>query len=405
MTTNEAIVTRNNKLSLFLGLQLIVLAAFASLGAYRSRELLSERRFPPLREEPLTVQPLYDDPAVVTDEQLQRVLLKLRPRLYGAKTIVNYIDHALRLWGPAADFGDPQFVSGEEMRRLLLDHRRFAEVYGEGEPSLLIDKWPGVSFRTQEGNATSAHTDHTIASLAELGTPLSFPVISPAGETTYRALVEQSLRDFSLNQVEYEWSAKTYALFLPPTTTFRTTEGQEVSFDSLAGRAMREALPRGCCLANHRLYTLIVLLRIDQQIPILTPATRTQIETFLTDATRRLVAYQHPDGFWNDEWPLAVPSFREPTQREGDRLEDRVVATGHTLEWWAMAPEKFHPPRAVVVSAAQWLVRLVDGMSAEQIDKNYVFLTHVGKALALWRCREPFDAIRATTAKAPPAAD
>ena len=35
-------------------------------------------------------------------------------------------------------FDEEQFISGDEMRRLLLNHKQFAEVYGEdAEPFLL----------------------------------------------------------------------------------------------------------------------------------------------------------------------------------------------------------------------------------------------------------------------------
>jgi hypothetical protein len=381
----------------FLTIQVVVLGLIAALGAYRLRVMHSQRQLPPLQETPLTFGPLYDYDVVVSDEQLHRVLLKLRPRLNGEKTVLGHIDHALRCWGPDADFRDPKYVTGQEMRDLLLDHRKFAEIYGPKTPPLLIDKGPGVAVRTQEGNWTCSHTDHTLACLAEVGTPLSYPVITPQRTATYRDLLEQSLREFSLNQAEYEWSAMTYALFLPPTTRpWMTSESQWVDFDSVADRIMREALPRGVCMANHRLYTLVIFLRVNERTPILSDATRERILEFLGDATRRLVKNQHPDGFWNDEWPYSVPLTREPTNREGDRLGERMLATGHALEWWAMAPEpdRVHPPRPVLVSAAQWLVRAVDGLSDDDVLRDYSYLSHVARALALWRKHEPFEILR-----------
>ena len=118
----------------------------------------------------------------------------------------------------------------------------------------------GVRVRTKEGNLSSSHVDHTMASLAEVGTPLNFPIETPDGLSVYRSIVEQALRDFSLNQVEYEWSGLTFALFMPPDTAWTTSEGQRLSFDILARRIMRERLPRGVCFGNHRLYTVASLV-------------------------------------------------------------------------------------------------------------------------------------------------
>ena len=209
----------------FVAVQAVAFASLASLGLFGVRQLRGPSELPPLRDAAIVVRPLYDHPDVVSDEQLQRALRRLRPRLVGTKTLLGDVDHALRCWGPEAEFAGPEFVSGAELRCILTDHRRYAELYGAKQPSLLIDKGVGIAVRTQEGLATTPHTDHTVACLAEIGTPLSFPVFPPEGETTFRAMLEQSLREFSLNQAEYEWTSKLCALFLPPTREWRTERG------------------------------------------------------------------------------------------------------------------------------------------------------------------------------------
>lgn len=393
MTSSQQLPSSLRRHAGFLAVQAIMLSALVALGVCGTQPFLHHRALPPLREQALAIRPLYDRPDVVSDEQLRRVLLRLRPQLHGPQTLLGDVDHALRCWGPDATFAEPPFVSGAELRGVLTDYRCYADLYGGRQPPLLIDCDCGVSVRTQDGLASTPHTDHTVACLAEVGTPLSFPVFTPGRTTTYRDMVEQALRDFQLDQVEYEWSAKLCVLFLPPTRQWWTEEGQRLSFDRLADRIMREALPRGVCWANHRLYTLVVFLRVDQEFSILSPGTRDRIQEFLGDATARLVEHQHAEGFWNDRWAEATPASRTPTKRDGDQLGDRILATGHALEWWAMAPEAFHPPRRVVVAAAQWLVRTIDGMSAAEIRQNYTFLSHAGRALAVWRGREPWQVV------------
>ena len=59
---------------------------------------------------------------------------------------------------------------------------------------MLSDEETGVGTRVQEGITTSSHVDHTVACLAEAGTPLSFPVYTPTRQTTYREMVEHTIR-------------------------------------------------------------------------------------------------------------------------------------------------------------------------------------------------------------------
>jgi hypothetical protein len=284
------------------------------------------------------------------------------------------------------------------LRKLLTDSRSFGELYRDQEPSALYDTPFGVCCRVKEGLATTSHTDHTLACLAEVGTPLSFPVVTPNRETSFRAMVEQALHDFNPCQTEYEWSAKTFALFLPPTTRWRSDEGQTLSFDLLADRIMREELPHGVCCGTHRLFTLAAYLRLDEEQRILSPAMRARIEPFLRDANRRLVANQHPDGFWNGDWPFAPPTSSEPTRESGDQLHFRIIVTGHALEYWAIAPKPLQPPRKTIMTGASWILRTVETLPDDDLRSNFSFLTHAVRALALWRGYEPFEAWNALSA-------
>jgi hypothetical protein len=374
---------------------LVVQAAILSLGAAWTvtnvRELTLERLLPTLRPVPLDVRPTYDYPVVVSDEQLTRVLTKLRPKNLGAKTKLNHIDHALRFWTPRAKFADPSYFSGEELRGIVTDHRKFAALYGTKQPSLLIDVPSGVRVRVQEGNSSSTHVDHTVGGLAEVGTPLDFPVFTPKRETTYRAMVEQALRDFSLNQVEYEWTALTLALFKPGREAWTTAEGQRIDFDVLARRLMREETPRGVCFGNHRLHTLAMFLRIDEREHILSAEARAEVIAFLTEMTARLVRHQHVDGYWDGKWPTKPASGDAKENVTGDAMGDRILATGHAMEWWSFAPAECHPPRETLAKAGQWLVRTIDGLTSEQTEGFYTYLSHAGRSLALWRGKLPYE--------------
>lgn len=400
--TSPTMPCSRRRLAGFLSLRLVMVAmAGGVFVASHAGCIRGEQRLPELRERPLHVRPLQDEPLVVTDEQLSLLLLKLRPRDLGSNTPINKIDHALRFWGVSADFGDRSFMDGREMQRRLMDHGRFVELYGKPATPLLQDHRDGVRVSVQLSSTTSSsHAHHTMACLGEVGTPLDHPLITTGQTTTFRAMVEQGLRDFSLNQAEYEWSVLTFALYVLPQQEWWTRDRERVDFDALARRAMRYPMPRGACFGGHRLYVLAMLLRLQRQNEargLLSAALADEVHGFLADMTRRLVEHQHADGYWDPGWPTAEAGS-QPAHEGPNTFMDRLLVTGHTLEWWGMLDPQLDqallPPRSTVVSAGQWLVRTVADLSEDQVQEFYVPLTHAGRALALWRSIDPAMAIR-----------
>jgi hypothetical protein len=379
--------------------QVLILGAAVAAVGLRLKAPPEVAVVPVLRNEPIHIAPVYDMPEVVSDEQLSATLTRLRPRLAGPETKINHLDHALRFWDNEAKFTEADCPSGEEMRKILTSFPRFVALYGKEKGSklpLLINEADGIRVRVNEGNMSSSHVDHTVASLAEVGTPLDFPIETPVGPGKYRDLVEYVFNSFSLNQVEYEWSTMTFAMFLPPTTEWRTKEGQTINFDILARRVMRQEQPQGVCFGNHRLYALVVLLRVHEESPILSDEVHAEVVAYLQDMTKRLVASQHVDGFWNVDWPDGKkPESATPTTADGDRLGDRIIATGHALAWWAMVPKSLEdeilPPRHVLAAAGQWIVKTVEGLTDKDLPTHFTFLSHAGRALALWRGKFPYE--------------
>lgn len=396
MNTSPVTTGRSSKWHGFVIFQALLLGAGAATASYRAARLEAWRAMPALRPEPRQVLPPHDYSVVVSDEQLERVLRKLGPKNLGPKTKINHIDHALRFWGLPAKFVDQSLFSGVQLRGVLTDTRNFRALYGDKAPALLIDHDGGVRVRVQEGLMTSSHVDHTLAGLAEVGTPLDFPLVTPTRLTTYRAMLEQTLRDFSLNQLEYEWSALAFALYFEPNAHYVTTEGQEITFDRLARRIMRQDLPQGVCFANHRLYTLTIMLRIhDEQTPLFTEEVRSEVHAYLMRITQLLVASQNADGYWDGNWPTARKNPTGNGRTSGDSVADRILATGHALEWWAMAPATLHPPRNVLASAGQWMVKTIDDLSPEKIEEYFTYLSHAGRSLSIWRGKWPWQVVNA----------
>lgn len=381
--------------TVFLSVNIALILAVAVIGS--SPKVSSQGPPRPVPDNvPVIIVPQYNDPNVVSDIQLQRVLHKLRPALRGRTPNINHVDHALRLWGVKATFEDPDCFSGVELRGLLTDHRHFQEHWGSATQPFIQSNThtarPYVEFRTRSGSASSSHVDHTLASLAEVATPLDYPLNTPSGELPLKAAFDLAFDRFQLNQGECEWSVLAFLHYLPHVKSWETSEGQLVTWDMISARLMRRKFAQGSCYGNHRLHTLACLLRIDEDKQVLSSQSRKDIVAHLRDATARLVESQRADGFWTREWPgNEWDGNSNATSFLTDETSERILATGHALEWWALAPENVLPPRDCVVSAAQWLVATIDEMSDSEISRSYTFLTHAGRALALWRGAFPAD--------------
>lgn len=382
---------------LFLLSQLIILPAIIGVLTLSASTVNKRPLMPLLHEKPRTVRPQYNYDFVVSDQQLNEVLHQLRPKFSPDKPPkTNYVDHALRFWGTKVEFDD-ESLDGFQLRELLVNHKAFAAAWGENEPPLLSITPNGIAVRTQQGRSTVSHVDHLLGSLAEVGTPLSYEITAANLEGRLIDMVRDGVMNFSLNQREYEWTTLALAFYAADDSSWFSPEGQEISYDYLAKRIMRETQPDGVCYGQHRLYTLTILLRIDDQMRnrkrtpnspktgsggLISAETRSNIMAYLGDMTSRAYQNQSSEGSWDGNWAdISIP-VRDP---DTDATSRKVLATGHMLEWWAMAPRELHPPRETIVRAAQWLSRVIIEMEPERIERNYTFLTHAGRALALWR--------------------
>lgn len=373
----------------FLCFHILLVGVAVGWAAVRYQAWEQAKQLPTLRLNPLQVTPEYDRPEIVSDQDLGEVLARLQPQFRGKQPRINYVDHALRFWGLEAEFDDPKSLSGIEMRDILLDHRRFGQVWGPKTKPLLVRNENGLRARVQEGLETSSHEDHTLATLAEVGTPADYPIVLAQGETTLAEMVQQSLKSFSLNQVEYEWSALVFALFLDSPQHWLTSEGQQIDFDTITERIMRQQPTQGVCYGNHRLHALVMILRVDEQTPILSQSGRQRVISYLQGITSRLVKSQAAEGYWDKNWDGSRLDLS--TEIKFTPRARRVLATGHAMEWWALAPPEVLPPDETLVKAGHWLTETIKKMPETEIKSGFTFLSHAGRALALWRGKFPAE--------------
>ncbi|MDA0284275.1 MAG: hypothetical protein O3B86_13070, partial [Planctomycetota bacterium] len=272
---------QSSKATGFLTVQIVTVVAFAA--AWATLAPAQAERFseiitgdinysPPKieRHEPLVITPLYDEPGIVSDEELAAVLKQLQPRFPPDNLRPNHVEHALRTWHVDAEFQDPSVMSGPDMRDLLLDNGRFLLSWGPDIAPLLEDRPTGVYVRWGHEQGASVHHDHTLACLSEAGVPLDQPVRSigrPNG--TLKQMIEQAIYDFDLDERETEWSAMAFGLWLPTVKEWENSHRRKLSFDMIARRQMRGHKTYGVCGGTHRVYSLMALVRLDDEFDIL----------------------------------------------------------------------------------------------------------------------------------------
>ena len=389
-------------LPVFLTVQVAVVIAFgvgfarnSSDATLRLKQIGKSRiDYPPLeitRQEPLRITPLYDDHEMISDEDLAAVLRQIQPRFPAQKIKPNYVEHALRVWGIDAEFRDPKVMSGRKMLDFLVNNAQYVASWGTKVSPLLQEEETGVAIRWGKEEGASVHHDHLLACLSEAGVSLNEPVYTPSHrEKTINDILQQALRDFRLDERETEWSVLAYGLWLPPAGKWKNNAGREITFDMLVDRLIRGALPLGVCHGTHRLYSLMALVRLDDEFngQLIRPETRARIMTHLKQVRDIIIDSQFPDGHWASNWPEGADSVKKPVE---DELFRQVIATGHHLEWLAIAPEELHPPREKLHLAATWLIKTTKGQTRSEILEKYTFFSHVGNALALWRHTRPAD--------------
>ena len=342
-------------------------------------------------DQPLRIEPLYDDPSVVTDAELREMLARVRPRFGYERLQPNYVEHALRTWGATIEFGEPGVMDGPVMVAFLTDYGRQLASWGPQSRPMLAERPDGVAVNWGTQPSESVHHDHWLACLSEAGVPLDTPIFGPSrrGDTLNDAL-QEALRDFDPNEREIEWSVMAFGFWLPPDhTSWINREGRRIDFDLLAEMLMRGHKQFGVCGGTHRLYSLMALLRLDDDHQILSPPVREAVYEHLRGVRDLIAQSQHPDGSWGSDWPDGEAARQQPLDEPVHR---RVIATGHQLEWLAIAYPDLQPARDAVRRAADWLIQTVRDTPHEALMTEYTFFSHVGSALALWRRSHPAEA-------------
>jgi hypothetical protein len=275
------------------------------------------------------------------------------------------------------------------MLEFLTDHAKYVQSWGSATQPLLEERPTGVTIRWGKERGASYHHDHWLACLTEAGAPLDTPIYGPSRSNhTLYDVIQESLRDFRLDEKETEWTAMAFGLWISPTREWIGADGRRFSFDLLCDRLMRGEMQTGVCSGTHRVYSLMLLIRLDDEFEILSEEMRTEAYVYLESVRDAITAAQFADGHWPSNWPDGADAVAHPVEED---VFKQVVATGHHLEWLSIAPPELHPPDNQIKQAMDWAIRVTRKCSHEELRTNYTFFSHVGSALANWRNVHPAD--------------
>jgi hypothetical protein len=337
----------------------------------------------------------------------------------------NNMVHALRLWGKDADFGDAKIPSGREMLGYFLDDAVFQKWAGKETPPLFFVGEDGIQPRIFDDGGkfrptSSYHPDDLLATLAETGTPLDAPMHLRGSEARVGDLLDDSMQRFYLDRLEFEWSTISYVRYLYPLKQWRNKYGERLSVDGLVKELMEKAPEAGPCDGLHRLEAMVLLYRVDEaavaagQKSVLSKSDRGKMLGYMKRVSELLVAAQSPEGYWTRQWSKGMPLSdikAEPEAKTDAKTEtktaakpkadpnaktaamhDKLLVTGHQLEWLALAPEQVQPPRENIVRAGQWITRTLLEIDQKELTETYGPYSHAARALCLWRSIEPMEA-------------
>lgn len=335
-------------------------------------------------DKPLSIRPLVEPlfaPGSQEYEAIQEILRNPPPTPLDGPVAI----HLLRAY-PHSRIPRPDISSASDVRALFTG-------VGLGNPnyqSPIIRTRQGARFQRFTGNKAvidlgENHRDAFLATLAEVGVPLSTPLHVPPTSTAPGSellhdpsreehsggpielrisdVLRDSLAAFNLEQPEIEWSAVALTLYMPTATAWWNRDGEQFTCDALAAELLRRDLSKASCGGTHLLMAMTLLLRADMDHPRLSDQSRQALSARLCEIVASLATRQLKDGSWSRRWYL-------PQQSQREDQWDRLTITGHLVEWMQYLPADLQPDRDLYVRAGRWLIdslqRLSDG---QQVDR------------------------------------
>lgn len=243
----------------------------------------------------------------------------------------------------------------------------------------------GTRYRTADSRLDDGepHPGQALSALGESGVPVAASAVSSGDPIRVQDLVTECASSFSFSE-EIEWRSVALALYRPHIHEWTTHRGSVVSFDLITEELLRRTRRRGSeddpCWGTHTLYVLAVFLSVDARVPIWNDRSlRHTVEATLAGVAERLTRSQLLDGSWDQHWEL--PELARVGTSMRDR--DRVLITGHHLEWISLMPDELRPPDRTLLAATGFVLRSFALVEGPEIMRDLCAYSHGLRAILL----------------------
>lgn len=347
------------------------------------------------RDAPFQIKPHLLLRDVVTDEELVTVLCGAVP-LWNPPTVPSLI-HEAKLWKEHAEFTSEmtgRAIAGRDIIATLLSDDLCRARTSQNGGSYLLDSPYGIRVvelgsSDAEANRGEAHFGQLLMYLAEADVPSTIQVCSSSGRKgTLADIFQDMVMRFSFSR-EIEFSGCAIVYWLPFGQRRWTNEfAESFSFDQLMAQLLAKPLGQGACGGCHVPYTVVAILRRDDEDPILTSEVRKKAVAWLKQLSHQLEIRQTSLGGWDRTWTDERIGYLY-----GQDSLDRILITGHHLEWMAIAPPDCLPRRETIELAVEALRNDVAEVTKvpRRSFKTIFPVTHAARALTLFRGIDAFS--------------
>jgi len=134
---------------------------------------------------------------------------------------------------------------------------------------------------------------------------------------------------------ELEWTAVSFAYYLPPQRTWTNRFSEEYNFDDLVTFLIQRPFDVSSCGGSHSLYALATIQGVDAQVSILSTNARRRLQGFLKAVSRTLVASQKHDGSVDPLWYLQLSNLPEYLEwlPQRSQSQSNVARLSRKNEW------------------------------------------------------------------------
>lgn len=350
----------------------------------RTENWIDEKEFSRFVESSLrpTVRSLVDVDAVVLEQAMNRMRPSERTT---ASNLVHYLHLTSRQAVVTTNSGEIPIVD------LLLDNK-LGDEYFEGAAPMLRTRY-GVRFtpyqRLMLGTpqpSAEAHPGQVLSILGTIGVSKSREIQPPGGPpSTLGEAVEDLCSNFILDDEEIYWHAIALAIYVLPDRSWQNRYGELFTFDILANELLSRSSEGSACAGTHRMIALAVLYRVHQQVAILDNTTEKALKCELAIASKNLVSNQDVNGSWTPSWHRATTVQSRKVGEISVSTTERVITTGHHLEWLILLPDDVRPPDSVLIKATRFLMSTVPSLTEDTtwLAQNYCPATHALRSISL----------------------